>query len=112
VSQSVKESVNRLVIPRRKRDPLPALPAAAAIGAATGYAQPQAPEQSAATAGIASPLIEKFVDTREYHPAQDIYDSNGTLVKIHPIKTIYMTDANGNQVKFEYGLPDYASIAP
>ena len=97
--------------PRRGKDAIPvAKPAGPAIGEKTG--EGRASDSAAGTSGgIASPLSEPDVGRREYHPAQEVYDEDGTVVKIHPIKTVYMRDAGGNEVKFEYAMPDYASIA-
>ena len=97
--------------PRRGKTAIPAAkPAGAAIGEATGEGRANT-DPSGGGGGISSPLNEPDVGRREYHPAQDVYDEDGTLVKIHPIKTLYMRDADGNEVKFMYAMPDYASIA-
>lgn len=96
--------------PRRGKDAIPvAKPAGPSIGEKTGEGR-AADSAAGADGGIASPLREPDVGRREYHDAQDAYDDDGTLVKIHPIKTLYMRDAGGNDVKFEFGMPDYASI--
>jgi hypothetical protein len=113
MSELVKASLSKLNPTKRVNKPLPALAPAEGIGAAEGYAKPQPPAaQSGSDAGIASPLTEKDVTLRTYHPAQDIYNSDGTLVKVHPIQSMIMQDANGNSVVMNFGLPDYASIVP
>lgn len=70
------------------------------------------PAQTGGSGGIASPLTETDVGRRVYHDAQEIYTEDGTVVKVHPVKTMYMKDANGNEVRLDFGLPDYAAIVP
>jgi hypothetical protein len=96
--------------PRRGKDAIPAAKAAGpAIGEKVGEGRAGA-DPSGGNGSIESPLKETDAGRREYHPAQEVYDADGTLVKIHPIKTLYMRDAGGNEVKFEYAMPDYNSI--
>lgn len=96
--------------PERGKNAIPeAKPAGPAIGEKTGEGR-GASDPAGRSGSIQSPLTEPDVGRREYHPAQDVYDEDGTLVKIHPIKTIYMRDAGGSEVKFEYAMPNYASI--
>lgn len=99
---------------RRGKDPIPAAKSAGApIGESVGEGRAGADAQSGGNGGgIASPLTEPDVGRRVYYPAQDVYTEDGTLVKVHPVKTVYMRDANGNEVRLDYGMPDYASITP
>lgn len=96
--------------PRRGKDAIPAAKSAGpAIGEKVGEGRATA-DPAGGSGSTQSPLTEPDVGRREYHPAQEVYDEDGTVVKIHPIKTVYMRDAGGNEVKFEYAMPDYASI--
>lgn len=96
--------------PRRGKDAIPvAKPAGAAIGEKIGEGRGASDPQSN-NAGAGSPFTEKDVGRREYHPAQYVYDEDGTLVKIHPIKKLVMTDADGNEEVRYYAMPDYNSI--
>lgn len=96
--------------PKRGKNPIaPAQSAGAAIGSTTGEGRANTDPQSS-NAGAGSPFTERDVGRREYHPAQEIYTEDGTLVKIHPIKKLVMTDAEGNEEIRNFALPDYASI--
>jgi hypothetical protein len=98
--------------PRRGKTAIPAAkPAGAAIGAVVGEGRAGGNPSSSGTGSI-GPLTERNAAERTYHPAQDIYNEDGTLVKVHPVKSIRMTDANGSTVDFNFALPDYASITP
>jgi hypothetical protein len=99
--------------PRRGKDAIPAVKTAGpSIGEKTGEGRAGTDPNSSGTGGVASPLTERDASVRTYHPAQDVFTEDGTLVKVYPVKSIRMTDANGNAVDFNYALPDYASIAP
>lgn len=54
----------------------------------------------ATTAGIASPLTEDDADAREWH-ATPLYSTDG-LLSWPQLKTLTLTDANGNTVVFEF----------
>ena len=98
---------------RKKRGRTP-VSAATAAGAPIGEARGSGFGGSASGSGggIASPLTEPDATQRQYHPSQDVYNQDGTIVKVHPVKQITMKDAAGATVVFNYALPDYASIAP
>lgn len=99
--------------PKRGKSAIPAAkPAGAAIGEVVGEGRGGSDPNSTGGGSIASPLTERDASARTYHPAQDIYNEDGTLVKVHPIKSIRMTDANGSTVDFNFALPDHASITP
>lgn len=100
---------------RRGKDPIPeAKTAGAPIGESVGTGRAGSDPQSGTGkgGGIASPLTEPDVGRRVYHPGQEIFTEDGTIVKVHPVKTMYMKDANGNEVRLDFGLPDYGAIAP
>lgn len=95
--------------PRGQEAIPPAQSAGSKIGSTTGSANASASEAGTGQ-GIASPLTERDASLRTYHPAQDVYDEDGTLVKIHPIKSMVLHDANGNQVEQNFDMPNYAGI--
>jgi hypothetical protein len=111
-TQTVKQSLKSLQDTERQRGGLPAAADKPAIGNAEGFAPPQPATSNpgGTSTGIASPLTEPDVGRREYHPDQEVVDANGNPVIINPIKTLYMKDANGEDVVFEYGIPNYAAI--
>lgn len=78
----------------------PALPQGA-IPARKGIGEP------GGTGGIASPLVEQDYLLREYYEDErEIKSSDGLFVfKYFPIKRVYMTDDNGEEVILEFAEP-------
>jgi hypothetical protein len=63
------------------------------------------PEESN-TAGIASPLTEHDASTRDYWPERTIQSDYALFaVRLKPLKTVYMQDANGNDVVLQFDEP-------
>jgi hypothetical protein len=99
--------------PRRGKEAIPAAKSAGSpIGEKVGEGRAGENPSSSGAGSIASPLTERDASVRTYHPAQDVFSEDGTLVKVYPVKSIRMTDANGEAVDFNYAIPDYASITP
>lgn len=56
--------------------------------------------------GIASPLTEPDAGAREYWPEQTIQSDYALFaLRIKPIKTVYMQDANGETVVLQFAEP-------
>ncbi len=67
----------------------------------------QNPEPSASS-GVASPLTEKDVTKRTYHPNRDIFSTDELLtIQVRPVKTIILSDSNAvpRDIEFVYGDP-------
>ncbi|MDR2221030.1 MAG: hypothetical protein LBE24_10715 [Methylobacillus sp.] len=95
---------------QRGKDPVPeADRAGSAIGQSTGSATAGGNSAERKPSGIASPLTETDVNLREYYEMQDTWTEDGTLVRIKPVKTMYMKDALGAEVQLNFGLPSYDS---
>jgi len=112
--KSVAEDLNRLAAPQQQRRSLPGISSVGALPASVGRATYKAPA-AAATAGIASPLVE--IDTadgapageagREYYPDHySLYSSDYLIaLEIRPLKTLRMTDLNGDAVELQFKKP-------
>lgn len=108
--KSVAEDVNALVNPARQRRKLPSVDPVGALPSQRGRGTYQ-PAPSAGGGGIASPLVEKTkavegkqVPDRDYYDPVLLPTTDGLAwVKWRSVKTVRMTDANGENVVMEYG---------
>lgn len=60
--------------------------------------------------GIASPLTEEAISTREYHPAQTVIQDDGSVLVVKPIKKLVMVDAKNRTVEFNFAIPDLTKL--
>lgn len=108
--KSVAEDINALVNPSRPRKTLRSIDPVGAMPARRGSGTYQAPATSTG-GGIASPLVEKTkpvegkqVPDRDYYDPVLLPTTDGLAwVKWRSVKTVRMTDANGEDVVMEYG---------
>lgn len=97
----IAKALRQIVADPESKDadrPQPRGAAARVVSAAT----PAAPAPTGG-GGIASPLTEGAITTREYHPAG--WRTTDGLFTFPAIKTINMTDANGNAVQLRFSSP-------
>lgn len=111
--QQVVEDINALAAPPRQRRSLPSIDPVGSVPARRGSGVYKAPASSTG-GGIASPLTEvtktieengqnKQVADRVHYAPKTISSPDGLVtMRISPIKTLSMTDANGSQVTFEF----------
>jgi len=107
--KTVAEDINSLVRPQRQAKALPRVQPVGAIPPQRSRGTYKAPAATG-TAGIASPLTEqtiivegKSVPDREYWP-QGYLSSDGLFV-LPAVKTLNMTDANGDAAVFQFADP-------
>lgn len=80
---------------------LPEVVPASSIPSRTGSARPRA-----ATAGIASPLVESDYAERTFHAERNLLSTDGLfLLKIKPVKAVKLKDANQAPVTIEFKAP-------
>jgi hypothetical protein len=92
----------RTLLGERKANRLPDTPPRGPLRKKPGFAAASGDGVS----GIASPLTEDNHTTREYYTGMGITSSDGIFVlEVEPIKTMVMTDAEGNEVKFNFDDP-------
>jgi hypothetical protein len=97
VTESLKGSVNKLVVQHKRRDPLPAPTPASPIVEAEGFAQPQTPSARPGSSGMAWPLTETAFEDRETFAEETLYTSDGIFSWTRQrYKSLKMTDDNGN----------------
>lgn len=71
----------------------------ASIPPRTGSAGPKANSGG----GIASPLVEGEYKKREFYPERNVSTTDGiVVVKLKPVKKIFMMDAGGSEVVIEF----------
>jgi len=99
----IQEYINRAVKPEHKPKVLPELPANGALPVAVGVGEWKA-SGAAAGGGIASPLTEADIASREYWPS-GLKSSDGLFI-LAAIKTLNLTDANGAAVQIQMANPE------
>lgn len=107
--KQVVDDINSLANPPANRKTLRTVDPVGGVSARRGSGVYQAP--AAAGGGIASPLIEKTrAEGGQQVPDRDYYDpvllptTDGLAwLKWRSVKTVRMTDANGEDVVMEYG---------
>ena len=96
------EDLGRLLSTPDRQKMVAKLKARGGIDARTGTGTPGA----ASDVGIASPLTELDAATREYWPERTIQSDYALFaVRLKPLKTVYMEDANGNDVVLQFDEP-------
>jgi len=109
--EAVAEDINSLVRPQRQARTLPKVPPVGALPAQRSSADYKAPAAGGTGGGIASPLVEKSktvegkaVPDRDYYDQVLLPTTDGLVwVRWRSVKTVRMTDANGENVVMEYG---------
>ena len=85
---------------------LPTAPPAAPIPSRTGASGPVASVAKKSGGGIASPLTETAYADREWHAPAYVFSADGMMrILIKPLKTLNMTDADGNSVQINFKAP-------
>ncbi len=96
-ASTFKADLNAMETPPRKQVTLGTREAKGARAATVGTGVYKAP--AATGGGIASPLTEASYATREFHPAQTLWTSDGYFAwEVKAPKKIVQTDANGAEV--------------
>jgi hypothetical protein len=110
--KSVADDIQSLTAPQRQAKPLPRIDPVGPLPAQRGRGTSPAPVASGGGGGgIASPLTEKTraengkqVPDRDYYPEALLPTTDGLVwARWRGVKTIRMTDANGETVVMEYG---------
>lgn len=106
--EQLVEDINRTVQPPRQGNTLPTVEPKGTLPAKRGRGTWDESSAKRTTAGIASPLTEKTttvdgkaVPQREYWES-GVYSSDG-LFMIPSVKTLNLTDANGEPVQVQLG---------
>ena len=99
-ASTFKADLNALESSPRKQVTLTNREAKGTRAATVGTGIYKAPATTGVTGvGIASPLTEDSYATREFHPAQTLWTSDGYFAwEVKPPKKIVQTDANGAEV--------------
>lgn len=80
-------------------------PVSPAIPARAGASGP-VPQKRPSGGGVASPLVEADYANREFHAERTLVTPDGFFtVAYRPLKTLKMTDANGDEVVFSFKAP-------
>lgn len=107
MTDKIKQDINALIDSDPPRTALPAVEPVGGYPAQRGrstYTAPQA--ASGGGGGIASPLTETDASARTYHA--DNYILSGDMLfgmMLHPVASIFMTDANGGSVELRFDAP-------